>query len=216
MFFLNTSKTYEPEIIINPNTRKIDIPEELYNIGVVADDNAEMVNIRIPRYFDGCDLSTRRCTISYNNALKERGVYTVNEIKIENDSLLLNWYISKFVTKKSGKIYFVVEFKKDMDERGRSYSWSTLPAELNVMAGLDDNIVIDESDLSLYRSLLSHIQATDRRVTGLIEQIGNITQPSVNLDLLNSQIADLQSNVDFIKESAAYIDGRQTVNEEVI
>ena len=164
MFFLNTSKTYEPEIIINPNTRKIDIPEELYNIGVVADDNAEMVNIRIPRYFDGCDLSTRRCTISYNNALKERGVYTVNEIKIENDSLLLSWYISKFVTKKSGKIYFVVEFKKDMDERGRSYSWSTLPAELNVMAGLDDNIVIDESDLSLYRSLLSHIQATDRRV----------------------------------------------------
>lgn len=110
----------------------------------------------------------------------------------------------------------MVEFKKDMDERGRSYSWSTLPAELNVMAGLDDNIVIDESDLSLYRSLLSHIQATDRRVTGLIEQIGNITQPSVNLDLLNSQIADLQSNVDFIKESAAYIDGRQTVNEEVI
>ena len=104
----------------------------------------------------------------------------------------------------------MVEFKKDMDERGRSYSWSTLPAELNVMAGLDDNIVIDESDLSLYRSLLSHIQATDRRVTGLIEQIGNITQPSVNLDLLNSQIADLQSNVDFIKESAAYIDGRQT------
>ena len=103
-----------------------------------------------------------------------------------------------------------------MDERGRSYSWSTLPAELNVMAGLDDNIVIDESDLSLYRSLLSHIQATDRRVTGLIEQIGNITQPSVNLDLLNSQIADLQSNVNFIKESQAYIDGSQTVNEEVI
>ena len=57
------------------------------------------------------------------------------------------------------------------------------------MAGLDDNIVIDESDLSLYRSLLSHIQATDRRVTGLIEQIGNITQPSVNLDLLNRRFA---------------------------
>ena len=216
MFFLNTSKIYEPELIINPNTRKIDIPEELYHIGVVTDDNAEMVKIRIPRYFDGCDLSTRKCTISYNNALKERGVYTVTEIRIEDDSLLLNWYISKFVTRKSGKIHFVVVFKKDIDERGMSYSWSTLPAELNVMAGLDDDIAINESDLSLYRSLLSQIQATDRRVAALMQQIGNITQTSVNLDLLNFKIDDLQSNMNFIKESVAYIDGGQTATEEVL
>lgn len=216
MCFLNTSKIYEPELIINPNTRKIDIPEELYNIGVATDDNAKMVKIRIPRYFDGCDLSTRKCTISYNNALKERGVYTVNEIVVEDDSLLLSWYISKFVTKKSGKIYFAVEFKKDMDERGMSYSWSTLPAQLNVMAGLDDDIVINESDLSLYRSLLSQIQATDRRVATLMQQIGNITQTSANLDLLNFQIADLQSNMNFIRESVAYIDGGQTTAEEVV
>lgn len=216
MCFLNTSKIYEPELIINPNTRKIDIPDELYNIGVATDDNAEMIKIRIPRYFDGCDLSARKCTISYNNALKERGVYMVNEIVVEDDSLLLSWYISKFVTKKSGKIYFVVEFKKDMDERGMSYSWSTLPAQLNVMAGLDDDIVINESDLSLYRSLLSQIQATDRRVAALMQQIGNITQTSVNLDLLNFQIADLQSNMNFIRESVAYIDGGQTTAEEVV
>ena len=49
MSYLNTSRIYEPEIIINPDTRKINIPQELYNIGVVSDNNAEMVNIRIPR-----------------------------------------------------------------------------------------------------------------------------------------------------------------------
>ena len=88
---------------------------------------------------------------------------------------MLSWHISKFVTKQSGKIYFVVEFKKDVDERGMSYSWSTLPAEMNIMAGLDDNIVINESDISLYKSLLSQIQATDRRVADLMQQIGDIS-----------------------------------------
>ncbi len=213
---MNTSGIYEPEIIINPNTRKINIPQELYNIGVVTDDNAEKVNIRIPRYFDGCDLSARKCTISYNNALKERGVYTVTEIEIDEDSLLLNWYVSKFVTKKAGKIYFVVEFKKDIDERGMSYSWSTLPAELNVMAGLDDDIVINENDISLYKSLLSQIQATDKRVADLMQQISGILQDSVNFDLLNNQIADLQSNVDFIQESVAYIEDGKTITEEEV
>lgn len=211
---MNTSQIYEPEIIINPNKREIKVPQELYNIGVAGDNNAETVKIRVPRYFDGNDFSLRTCTISYNNALNERGIYKVREIQVEEDSILLNWYISKFVTRKTGKIHFVVEFKKEVDERGLSYSWSTLPAELNVMAGLDDNIVIDEKDLSLYQSLFSHIQATDRRLADLMQQIGDISLLSYNLELLSSQMTDLKSTIDLLKNSVAYIDAEMTITEE--
>lgn len=211
---MNTSQIYEPEIIINPNKREIKVPQELYNIGVAGDNNAETVKIRVPRYFDGNDFSLRTCTISYNNALNERGIYKVREIQVEEDSILLNWYISKFVTRKTGKIHFVVEFKKEVDERGLSYSWSTLPAELNVMAGLDDNIVIDEKDLSLYQSLFSHIQATDRRLADLMQQFGDISMISYNLELLSSQMADLKSTIDLLKNSVAYIDTEMTITEE--
>lgn len=211
---MNTSQIYEPEIIINPDKREIKVPQELYNIGVAGDNNAETVKIRVPRYFDGNDFSLRTCTISYNNALNERGIYKVREIQVEEDSILLNWYISKFVTKKTGKIHFVVEFKKEVDERGLSYSWSTLPAELNVMAGLDDNIVIDEKDLSLYQSLFSHIQATDRRLADLMQQIGDISMISYNLELLSSQMTDLKSTIDLLKNSVAYIDAEMTITEE--
>lgn len=165
-----------------------------------------MVNIRIPRYFDGCDFSTRTCTISYNNALKERGVYTVREIQIEDDSLLLSWYISNNVTKKSGKVYFVVEFKKDVDERGMSYSWSTLPAELNVLAGLDDDIAIDESDISLYRSLLFSIQSTDRRVAELIQQIGQISNSDEKIEALNLQVDKIKSDINSLQQDIAYLE----------
>ncbi len=174
-----------------------------------------MVNIRIPRYFDGCDLSARRCTISYNNALKERGVYTVRKMQVEYDSLLLSWYISNHVTKKSGKIHFVVQFSKDVDERGMPYSWSTLPAELNVLPGLDDNIVINESDISLYRSLLLQIQATDKRVADLMQQIGEITKTPIDFDLLNSKVLSLQSSIDSVKESVAYIENETTIEEGI-
>lgn len=211
---MNTSRIYEPELIINPDTRIIHIPNELYNIGVVSDHNAEMLAIRIPRYFDGCDFSTRTCTISYNNARKERGVYTVRKIRVEDDSLLLSWYISNQVTKKSGKVYFVVEFKKDIDENGMSYSWSTLPAELNVLAGLDDNISINENDISLYRSLLSSIQSTDRRVAELIRQIGQLTNSDQKIESLLSQINGLKSDIRSLRENIAYLESDETVVEE--
>lgn len=173
---------------------------------MVSDNNAEVVKIRIPRYFDGCDFSTRTCTISYNNALKERSVYKVREMDVDENSLLLSWYISNQLTKKSGKVYFVVEFKKDVDERGMSYSWSTLPAELNVLAGLDDDIVMDESDISLYQSLLSSIQSTDRRVSELIRQVGQINSSDEKIELLTAQINTLKSDINSMQENIAYLE----------
>ncbi len=181
---------------------------------MVSDNNAEAVKIRVPRYFDGCDFSTRTCTISYNNALKERSVYTVREMEVDENSLLLSWYISNQLTKKSGKVYFVVEFKKDIDERGMQYSWSTLPAELNVQAGLNDDIAIDENDNSLYRSLLLSIQATDRRVANLMQQIGQITDSDEKMELLATQINTLKSEMDLLQESIAYLAPDITTVEE--
>lgn len=135
-------------------------------------------------------------------------------MEVDENSLLLSWYISNQLTKKSGKVYFVVEFKKDIDERGMQYSWSTLPAELNVQAGLNDDIAIDENDNSLYRSLLLSIQATDRRVADLMQQIGQITDSDEKMELLTTQINTLKSEIDLLQESIAYLAPDITTVEE--
>lgn len=156
---MNTSKTIEPEIIINPNTKTIQIPQELYNICVATDDNSEIIRIRVPRYFDDYDFSTKDCTITYNNALKERGIYTVTEKKVFENSILLYWCISNHVTKKAGKIHFVVEFKSSNAEHNKTYSWSTIPAELNILPWLDENVTYggEEDNSSIeYVKLSSH------------------------------------------------------------
>lgn len=108
----------------------------------------------------------------------------------------------------------MVEFKKDIDERGMQYSWSTLPAELNVLAGLNDDIAIDENDNSLYRSLLLSIQATDRRVADLMQQIGQITDSDEKMELLTTQINTLKSEIDLLQENIAYLAPDITTVEE--
>lgn len=181
----------EPEIIINSNTREIIVPKELYNIGVVSDNNAEQVKIKILRYFDGNDLSTKDCTISYNNACNERGVYSATKL-IEDNYLVIYWNIENFVTKKAGKIKFIVEFKQLIDERGKPYSWSTTSAELNVLPGLDDNISIPEKDISLYMTLLNQITNLDHRISTLSVDMDIINDFKFQIDTLKSQISELK------------------------
>ncbi len=172
---MTTSRIFEPELRINPNTRKIFIPDELYNICVVTDDNSEIIKIRVPRYFDGCDFSTKDCTITYNNAMKERGIYKVNDMEILDDSLLLQWCISNHVTKKAGKIYFVVEFKTSNAEHNKTYSWSTIPAELNVLPWLDDNVkYTDDDNIINHLSLFSHKHHN-------MDILNQLTQPMIDL-----------------------------------
>jgi len=133
---------------------------------------------------------------------------------VDENSLLLSWYISNQLTKKSGKVYFVVEFKKDIDERGMQYSWSTLPAELNVLAGLDDNITINESDISLYRSLLLSIQATDRRVADIIQQIAQITNSDEEIESLRTQVNELKHYTESLRNNIAYLEIGRIATEE--
>lgn len=188
---MNTSKLIEPEIIINTDTREIHIPEELYKIGVVSDNNAESVKIRVPRYFDGNDFSTKDCTISFNNALNERGVYEVTEMDLFDDTIVITWNISNLVTKKYGIINFVVEFKKKFDERGKAFSWSTTPAQLYVMNGLDDEIVNDKNDYSLYVNLMHSIQATDQKVSEIMQKISQIeTQHVIDIIPITNEEID--------------------------
>lgn len=136
---MNTSRVYEPEMIINPNTRQIHIPRELYNIGVVNEDNAETVKIRIPRRFDGCDFGDKTCEIIFVNALGEKHTYPVDEKVVNENDIVLSWYIEKNVTKKEGTVQFIVTFIAETDGRGKSYCFSTVPAELNVLNSLTAN-----------------------------------------------------------------------------
>lgn len=174
---MTTSRIFEPELRINPNTRKIFIPDELYNICVVTDDNSEIIKIRIPRYFDGYDFSTKDCSITYNNAMKERGIYKVNDMKILDDSLLLRWCISNHVTKKAGKIYFVVEFKTSNAEHNKTYSWSTIPAELNILPWLDDNVkYTDEDD----NKIINHLSLFSHKHHNM-DILNQLTKPMIDL-----------------------------------
>lgn len=188
---MNTSMLIEPEITVDTNTREIYVPKELYNIGVVGDNNAESVVIRMPRYFDGNDFSTKNCHISFNNALMERGVYDVEKIDVSDDFIFLEWEIRNNVTKKDGIVHFIIEFEKKPDERGKDFYWTTKPASLSVSKGLDDEIVNTENDYSLYLNLLNSIQQTDAKISSLVEMVMTTNE---SIALLEERVAAIEAN----------------------
>ena len=180
---MTTSHIYEPELRINPNTRKIYVPNELYNICVSTDDNSEIIKIRIPRYFDGYDFSSKECSVIYNNALMERGRYSITDREIFDDSLLLHWCISNHVTKAKGKIYFVVEFKTSNAEHNKTYSWSTMPAELNILPWLDNNVSYTDSSND----------------SNIIESIRQDSHKHQNMDVLNRVTQEMTELLEYMK-----------------
>ena len=110
-------------------------------------------------------------------------------------------------------MHFVVEFKKDIDERGMQYSWSTLPAELNVLAGLDNNISIDEGDISLYRSLLYSIQSTDRRVAEMMQRLSQISNSDEKIESIKTQLNELIENLNILQNDIAYLEENEATEE---
>lgn len=180
---MTTSNIYEPELRINPNTRKIFVPHELYNVCVSTDDNSEIIKIRMPRYFDGYDLASKECSIIYNNALKERGKYKITDMEIFDDSLLLYWCISNHAAKAKGKIYFVVEFKASNAEHNKTYSWSTMPAELNILPWLDNNVSYTDSSND----------------SNIIESIRQDSHKHQNMDVLNRITHEMIGLLPYIK-----------------
>ena len=143
----------EPVITIDPDTRVVTVPKQLYNIAVVGDHNAETVYITVPRFFDGIDLSydnpDPKATddhlpfIRFLNAKGEYGEVrpSLEYVDINGiEHIKLGWPIGHPVTDYSGEIQFSVVFKAtELHEDLTSdvmYQWQTLVGKMNIQQTL--------------------------------------------------------------------------------
>ena len=182
----------EPVIEINADLRKITVPQELYNIGVVGDCCAETVYFTCPRYFDGEDLSTHTCIIRCINAKKEYFEDETIEMTVNDDSLYFGWKLDERATRYSGVINFTIQFESNV---GCSYQWQTTPAQLNILAGLNIEETITEKDNTLFRSLSNQVQNLQMQVNSLVSEIEDLVTMKNQLDKLILDFEILKNNV---------------------
>lgn len=130
---------------INANTRAITVPTSFRSsgLGVVGDEIAEMIFLRIDRYFDAMDFDTCKVYVQWENALGEQFItpITMKDLESQPGKIIYAWPISSKVTKQSGPIRFSVRFMKfGEDEETIVYSFSTLTASTTINNGLNYKI----------------------------------------------------------------------------
>lgn len=197
----------EEPFYVNADTRKITIPNNRKQIGVVGDNYAEIVFFKIARYFDTVDFGSTSvmATIEWQKTSgnKNSGVSAawVKELSLDPDGdVLIGWPIQEEMTEEAGNIEFslrLVQIDPD-NENSLIYSFGTEPAtatigkSLNLYSPEDDTVEIFDSSSIILRRLKSTMAADD--------SFGVIDPPSwiINVnDLANAQT---------YKDGAFYLD----------
>lgn len=141
----------DSEIInVNLNTRQIELASSVYSnfLSVARDHYAETIYFRVPRYFDGVDLSRMACVIEYTNAANESRIspVLVKDIITEPDYMLLGWCIHGDATATAGTLKFAIRFYSiNLDTDEFVYSLRTQQASGKIAYGASEAAMKEES-----------------------------------------------------------------------
>lgn len=147
----------EPYFEIDANTRAINVPSSLKQIGVRGDKLAEVIFFKIDRYYDAIDLDTRQIYIEWELPDGSKGVSRdfLRDTQSEKDKIIFGWAIGDELTSQVGTIRFSVRFVEwnhgadtdpDAANKGTelAYSFSSLPAQVAIVDSL--NLSLFEND----------------------------------------------------------------------
>lgn len=135
--------------MVNPDTeppitvaeRKIHIPPELKNIAVQNDENSEAVTIRLPRYFDGHDLSRYGITLK---TVSKGGRSDVPFLKpsVSSSEIALRWTLKPPETSFAGEMKLQLHIEGTRED-GARFEWeSDGSSTVNILESLDAEPVI--------------------------------------------------------------------------
>lgn len=195
---------------VDADNRTITIPAEYKNIGVYNDHNAQKIYMRVNRYFDDVDLTTKICVILFVNP---RGVesYSLTNVYTDgtdNEKIIVEWTITHEHTERAGTLTFALCFYHINNEDGVfDYRWSTIPTTGNILYGLD--LVKGEfssggyDDLTIVVSMIE--KETEDRIAADEELESKIAGKADSVAL--EAKADKSYNSGFIGGSGARLNG---------
>lgn len=217
----------EERITIDPTARAINIPEN-YVIGVESDEKSDRMYFQCPKIVgDNVDLSKLKLYVNFENANKERDIYFIDDVTIEDENILFSWLFSRKVTKYKGDVKFIVCAKKSEDSL--TLEWNTTVAKGLSLEGIEvevsdeekliasDYLIQLEKELTtLNDKYLKNIRDEGTRQTNLVNtegtrQVTNVTNKGSEqvqlvenaakkaLDSIPSAYTDLQKQVDTIE-----------------
>ena len=139
--FPDKSQIFEVDL----NKRTINVPQFL---SVQFDHNADVVYFKMPRWFEGIDLSKTTCVVQYINADGDAGIYCIpfydlthfdeDKTGILTPVMLAPWSLGGLVTASAGVVKFNLRFYLINSETKKfSFNLSTQTATGTILHGMD-------------------------------------------------------------------------------
>ena len=116
-------------------------------INITQESNSQYIPFRIPRFYDGIDLSEMTFCVRYSDKLTggNPGEYPVVNVKRNSQYICFGWLIDDKLTKTPGEYIFEIRATGQIGDL--VYAWSTRPnGKINILQGIDINGAIEPSD----------------------------------------------------------------------
>ena len=185
-------------------------------INITQETNSQYIPFRMPRYYDGIDLSQMTIFIRYNRAsdTSNKG-YTHKVVNVRRNSqyICFGWLVDKAITSQVGDVRFQIEATGKVNETSSNgqtttsidYKWMTKPVgRINIMQGLigDDSeieVVPGGGEWETYENrIVAYVneakQAADT-VSGLTSRVSDVESKAFqNASNITDLSTNLQSN----------------------
>ena len=148
-------------ITINSDLRTLEIPAGIKNLGVEYDDDVRRLHFRMPKVYDGTDLSGFAVRINYMNANNDGDVYPVTDKAVEDEYITFSWLVGRLATAYKGNVRFIV-CMKESDAAGEVLrEFNTTPASLPVLEGLETADAIWQKYPDVLEAILLRLSALE-------------------------------------------------------
>lgn len=195
---------------VDADNRTITIPAEYKNIGVYNDHNAQKIYMRVNRYFDDVDLTSKICVVLFVNprGIESYSLTNVYTDGTDNEKIIVEWTITHEHTERAGTLTFALCFYHINNEDGVfDYRWSTIPTTGNILYGLD--LVKGEFSSGGYDDLTFVVSMIEKETEDRIaadEELESKIAGKVDSVALEAK-ADKSYNSGFIGGSGARLNG---------
>lgn len=139
---------------VDLDTRLIQLGKTAPVLGVENDKYVHIIPFRLPRYYEGVDLSGFDVRVNYANAAGMKHAGATKVISTSNNYILFVWLVDHTATATAGTVQFALRLRQS-DEFGEiAYELNTLAASVSVLKGMDHEMSEDEQTAMLGQAML--------------------------------------------------------------
>lgn len=205
-------------LVIDPETRKINVPDTEKLFGVRKELNVERKWFKCPKIVgDNIDLSKCSIFVNYIPAKMDGryeeheipGSYLCEDVVEDGENIRFSWLISSNVTRKSGIIAFSV-CAKAADDAGRLVTrWHTTAALGEIFDTIQTGEIEEIKDYDLIIQLLNKVEQLNETVEDYKNEIGNIKPAKASKVLWEGKLSSGSSIEFYIPKECFYANPRE-------